>query len=79
MGGGAGTRDERGGSAGVALGRRRLVIGWGMPSDPRIAVSSSNGVTPKLFIQTSRGVVARLDGPLKGGDPLERVYWKQDQ
>ncbi len=61
-------------SAGVTTddAARRISIGSGAPSDPRLSLSSDG---QQLFIQTSTGQVVEVDPPDPGG--LENtIYWR---
>ncbi len=57
---------------------RRLGIGTGAPTDPRISVSTGGDGGVQLFIQTSKGKVIGLEGPELDTDRVNLVYWKQD-
>jgi hypothetical protein len=54
---------------------RRVTIGPGAASDPRITLSANGD---DLYIQTSVGAVVNLDPPPPNFDPVEIVYWKQN-
>lgn len=65
--------------AGSADQGRRLYIGDGIPTDPRISISRvGQSSSAKLFIQTSTGRLLEIDGPDPDTSPVELVYWKQD-
>jgi type IV pilus assembly protein PilY1 len=52
---------------------RRLYLGVGVPSDPRISV----GDTAKIFTKTSAGQIQPTPAPDGGGAPVELIYWRQ--
>jgi Tfp pilus tip-associated adhesin PilY1 len=51
---------------------RRLAIGAGAPSDPRLSISPGGN---ELFVQTSEGEVVQIDPP-SAGDLQRTVYWR---
>jgi type IV pilus assembly protein PilY1 len=75
----------------VADSARRISVGTGIPSSPRVSVSSAysgsggsgggSGTNPgdnKIYIKTSSGQLIALDAPPPNFDPMEVVYWKQN-
>jgi Tfp pilus tip-associated adhesin PilY1 len=51
---------------------RRLAIGSGAPSDPRLSISPGGN---ELFVQTSEGEVIQIDPP-SAGELQRTVYWR---
>jgi type IV pilus assembly protein PilY1 len=54
---------------------RRLALGSGVPTDPRITTSATGG--NRVFITTSDGAVTSTDGPPSGLEPVGLVFWRQ--
>ena len=63
--------------AGVVVGdaARRISVGDGAPTAPRVTVSLEGN---QLYIKTSGGVLFQMDPPSPGYSPVEVVYWKQN-
>jgi type IV pilus assembly protein PilY1 len=55
---------------------RRLYAAVGVPSDPRVTVSSATGDV-QLFLKGSSGQMLSMDAPGINSDPVELVYWRQ--
>jgi type IV pilus assembly protein PilY1 len=61
-------------AAGADFSNRRLELGPGIPTDPRITVSKNKVV---LIGQTSLGNVFEYDVPAEPPPPIELVFWRQ--
>ena len=55
---------------------RRLAIGTGIPSSPRVTVAS-DPADDIGFVTTSDGQVLSIEPPLRDGPESETVYWRQ--
>ncbi len=53
---------------------RKLAIGSGVAADPKISISDAGTM---ISVKTSTGRLMTTDGPDKGGEPVELVYWRQ--
>jgi type IV pilus assembly protein PilY1 len=64
--------------AGVTTGdaARRISIGSGVPTDPRIAISAEGG--GRMYVKTSWGQVYQSPAPDPGYPPVELIYWRQN-
>ena len=56
------------------LSTRRLALGAGLPTDPRITTSGGGN---KIFIQTSGGAVVSTDAPDDDDEDVGIVFWRQ--
>jgi Tfp pilus tip-associated adhesin PilY1 len=56
---------------------RRLSIGVGIPSSPRVTVAS-DPTNDKIFITTSEGEVLIVQPPLRDPPEASVIYWKQE-
>ena len=56
---------------------RKVQIGWGIPSNPRVSVAS-NPNDDKIFINTSDGQVLTITPPVRDTPESEAIYWKQN-
>jgi type IV pilus assembly protein PilY1 len=55
---------------------RRLYAAVGVPSDPRVTISSATGDV-QLFLKGSSGQMLSMDAPGISNEPVELVYWRQ--
>ncbi|MFQ5698114.1 MAG: pilus assembly protein [Myxococcota bacterium] len=64
-------------NAGVTVGdsARRVSIGSGAPTDPRITISHQGN---QLYIQTSNGRLVKTAPPPPSTAPVQTIYWRQN-
>ena len=55
---------------------RKVQIGWGIPSNPRVSVASDPN-NDKIFINTSDGQVLTITPPVRDTPKSEMIYWRQ--
>ncbi len=56
---------------------RRVASGLGVPSDPRITISTTEDGGVKILLKSSAGQLVTIDAPDLAPDPVEQVYWRQ--
>jgi hypothetical protein len=56
---------------------RKVQIGWGIPSNPRVSIASDPS-NDKIFINTSNGEVLTITPPVRDNPGSETIYWKQN-
>ncbi len=56
---------------------RRVTSGLGVPSDPRITVSSSIDGGVKILLKSSAGQLVTIDAPDLAPEAVKQVYWRQ--
>ena len=56
---------------------RRIASGMGVPSDPRITLSTSDDGGVKILLKSSAGQLVTIDAPGLAPDPVDLVYWRQ--
>ena len=56
---------------------RRVDSGLGVPSDPRITISSSINGGVKILLKSSAGQLVTIDAPDLAPEAVKQVYWRQ--
>ena len=56
---------------------RRINSGMGVPSDPRITLSTSDDGGVKILLKSSAGQLVTIDAPGLAPDPVDLIYWRQ--
>lgn len=56
-------------------GARRMSLGRGLPSVPRVSIAPDG--SDRVTLKTSSGRVVTIDPPERDEDPAELVYWRQ--
>ena len=54
---------------------RRLLVGTGIPSKPRVSVGV-NASDDKIYVQTSEGEILSIQPPTRE-EGLGQIYWRQ--